>query len=148
MSLKNAGKKINLKNDIKTINQNKRVKSNQKKTYSAISRNLFNNPKNTSRNKNHVSPDLNLILNNKFKSKVSSEHSKKKKSILTEQNNISIKREKKEKRVQKENKEKEKEKEGNKYKHNKSLEEISLNNDILLQYKLESPLIPGNNANC
>ena len=31
MSLKNAEKKINLKNDIKAINKNKRIKSNQKK---------------------------------------------------------------------------------------------------------------------
>ena len=41
-----------------------------------------------------------------------------------------------------------KKEEENNYKLNNSLEVFSLNNDILLQYKIESPLIPGNMDNC
>ena len=41
-----------------------------------------------------------------------------------------------------------KKKKSNNYKHNKSFEENVLNNNILLQYKNESPLIPGKNDGC
>jgi hypothetical protein len=41
-----------------------------------------------------------------------------------------------------------KKKQSNNYKHNKSYEENALNNNILLQYKNESPLIPGNDGGC
>jgi hypothetical protein len=41
-----------------------------------------------------------------------------------------------------------KSKEENNYKHNRSFEQNSINNDILLQYKIESPLVPGISDNC
>ena len=137
MSLLNEGKKFYFKNDTKYIKQsntkNKNFKSNNKKIYNGISQDPFSSSNSSSQNNKIISPTWNDLSNyndNKFPN-----YSKKKENIIKDEYNLFNKKNKKSKKE-------------NNYKHNKSLEDISLNNDILLHYKIESPLIPGNTDNC
>ena len=135
MSLYNEERKYNLKTDIRNLNQNnhKSIKNNQKKLYNGLSQDIFYSSNNNSQNKKKISLPLNTISNPK--TKIISNNSKKQSNLINDEYNLF-------------NKRIHKKKEDNRYKHNKSLEEFSINNDILLQYKIESPLIPGNTDHC
>jgi len=118
-------KKFNIKNDYnKNLKKNTNrfnKKNNPKKVYNGILQEpSYNIPNISSENKKIISP---IIKNNND----------------YEKNMINKDNAKKEK--------KEKNKNYNHYNHNKSFEDISINNDILLQYKIESPLIPGQTGN-
>ena len=139
MSLLNEEKKFYYKNNNKNLNikqnniKNKNIKNNHKKIYNGVSQDPFSSSNSSSQNNKIISPTWNNATNysnNKFPN-----NSKKKENIIKDEYNLF-------------NKKIKKKKEENNYKHNKSLEDISLNKDILLQYKIESPLIPGNTDNC
>ena len=118
------------KNQKKTYNKNMR-KNNQKKIFLGMGQETHSSSNSSSQNK-VLSPTLRNAV--KGKNKNTGNENKNLKEI--DQFNL----------IQKLNKKK---KEENNYKHNKSFEENAINNNILLQYKIESPLIPGNNMdNC
>ena len=120
----------NNKNQKKTYNKNMR-KNNQKKIFLGINQETHSSSNSSSQNK-MLSPTLRNAMKSKNKNMVGNDN-KNLKGI--DQFNI----------IQKLNKKK---KEENSYKHNKSFEENAINNNILLQYKIESPLVPGNMDNC
>ena len=113
--------------------QSKNIKRNQKKTYNVMSKDPYNSSNSSSQNNKIISPPWLNMPNNR--SNILPNYPKRKPNLISEEYN---RFNKKTKKIKKENN----------YKHNKSLENISLNNDILLQYKIESPLIPGNIDNC
>ena len=118
-------KKFNIKNDYnKNYKKNSNrfnKKSNQKKVYNGILKEpSYNIPKISSQNKKIISPPL--------RNKNDYEKNNKIKNIqLKNQNDSNILYNDKKKKNKDEN--------------------ISINNDILLQYKIESPLIPGQTGN-
>jgi len=132
-------KKFNIKNDynknLKKNNNRFNKKNNQKKVYNGILKEpSYNIPNNSSQNKKIISPPL--------RNKNDYEKNNKIKNIqLKNQNDSNILYNDKKKKNKDENKN------YNHYKHNESFEDISINNDILLQYKIESPLIPGQTGN-
>ena len=135
MSLNNGERKFNLKTDTRNIKQNnhKNIKKTHKKLYNGLSQDNLTCSNNYYQNNRIVSPTWNNISKNK--TKINSNNYKKQPNIASEEYKLF-------------NKKIKKKKEENAYKHNKSLEEFSINNDILLHYKVESPLIPGNIDNC
>ena len=120
----------NNKNQKKTYNKNMR-KNNQKKIFLGINQETHSSSNSSSQNK-ILSPTLRNAMKSKNKNMVGNDN-KNLKGI--DQFNL----------IQKLNKN---QKEENNYKHNKSFEENAINNNILLQYKIESPLVPGNMDNC
>ena len=115
------------------LNNNKNIKKTKHKKLNNIkTKEQYNSSNSSSQNNKIIPPLLKKIKNNN--KKLVNYQSNTQKTIEEEYNlfNRKIK----------------KHKEENNYKHNKSFEDISLNNDILLQYKIESPLIPGITDNC
>ena len=117
------------KNQKKTYNKNMR-KNNQKNIFLGMNQETHSSSNSSSQNK-VFSPTLRNAIKGKNKN--------------TENDNKNLKGIDQFNLIQKLNKKKQEE---NNYKHNKSFEENSINNNILLQYKIESPLIPGNMDNC
>jgi len=137
MSLLNfEDRKIFMKNNYnkyqkKTYNKNMK-KSNQKKIFLGINQETHSSSNSSSQNNKILSPTLKNVMKGKNKNMAGNDN-KNLKGI--DQFNL----------IQNMNKKKQDE---NSYKHNKSFEENSINNNILLQYKIESPLVPGNMDNC
>lgn len=119
------------KNQKKTYNKNMK-KNNQKKIFLGMPQETHSSSNSSSQNNKILSPTLRNAMKDKNKNMAGNDN-KNLKGI--DQFNL----------IQKLNKKK---KEENNYKHNKSFEENAINNNILLQYKIESPLIPGNMDNC
>ena len=135
MSLNFDERKFFFKNDYNNNlrqNNSKNTKKTLKNTYTGISKDHFNNYNNSSQNNKIMYPNLIDILNTK--SKIIPNQPNRNQNIPSIQYNLFTKKMRKKK--------------NDNYKHNKSFEENSLNNNILLQYKIESPLIPGNTDNC
>ena len=107
-------------------------KNNQKKIFLGMPQETHSSSNSSSQNNKILSPTLRNAMKDKNKNMAGNDN-KNLKGI--DQFNL----------IQKLNKKK---KEENNYKHNKSFEENAINNNILLQYKIESPLIPGNMDNC
>ena len=137
MSLLNfEDRKIFMKNNYnkyqkKTYKKNMK-KSNQKKIFLGINQETHSSSNSSSQNNKILSPTLKNVMKGKNKN-VAGNDNKNLKGM--DQFNL----------IQNINKKKQDE---ISYKHNKSFEENSINNNILLQYKIESPLVPGNMDNC
>ena len=134
MSMNFEERRYHLKNDFNNIkiNNNKNKKNNQKKINLGASQELYNISNSPSQNNKNISPSFKNVINSKNKKQ---QYQNRGQNTMNDQFNL----------IQKLNKKK---KEENNYKHNKSFEDNAINNDILLQYKIESPLIPGNLDNC
>ena len=139
MSLNIVKKPFNLKNDHnKNIKKNSNriiTKTNKKKVHNVKIQDPYNSSNSSSQNKKLISPSFKNINNAKNKKTNNPPNNK---SISNGKNKLSNNKKKK--------KEDEKNKSNNK--NNKSYLDISLNKDILLHYKKESPLIPGQTGNC
>ena len=135
MSLNFDDRRSQIKNDynnyIKQTYNKSIKKNNQKKIYLGMSHDPYINSNSPSQNNKVISPTLKNVMNIKSKKPFQN----KSQNAINDQFNF----------MQKLNK---KSKEENNYKHNRSFEQNSLNNDILLQYKIESPLVPGISDNC
>ena len=118
------------KNQKKTYNKNMK-KNNQNKIFLGMNQEAHSSSNSSSQNK-MLSPTLKNIMKSKNNNMAGNDN-KNLKGL--DQFNL----------IQKLNKIK---KEENSYKHNKSFEENAINNNILMQYKKESPLVPGNMDNC
>ena len=135
MSLNFDDRRSQIKNDynnyIKQTYNRSIKKNNQKKIYLGMSHDPYINSNSPSQNNKVISPTLKNVMNIKSKKPFQN----KSQNAINDQFNF----------MQKLNK---KSKEENNYKHNRSFEQNSINNDILLQYKIESPLVPGISDNC
>ena len=135
MSLNFDDRRSQIKNDynnyIKQTYNKSIKKNNQKKIYLGMSHDPYINSNSPSQNNKVISPTLKNVMNIKSKKPFQN----KSQNAINDQFNF----------MQKLNK---KSKEENNYKHNRSFEQNSINNDILLQYKIESPLVPGISDNC
>ena len=135
MSLNFDDRRSQIKNDynnyIKQTYNKSIKKNNQKKIYLGMSHDPYINSNSPSQNNKVISPTLKNVMNIKSKKPFQN----KSQNAINDQFNF----------MQKFNK---KSKEENNYKHNRSFEQNSINNDILLQYKIESPLVPGISDNC
>ena len=135
MSLNFDDRRSHIKNEynnyIKQTYNKSIKKNNQKKIYLGMSQDPYINSNSPSQNNKVISPTLKNVMNIKSKKPFQN----KSQNSINDQFNF----------MQKFNK---KNKEENNYKHNRSFEQNSINNDILLQYKIESPLIPGISDNC
>ena len=135
MSLNFDDRRSQIKNDynnyIKQTYNRSIKKNNQKKIYLGMSQDPYINSNSPSQNNKVISPTLKNVMNIKSKKPFQN----KSQNAINDQFNF----------MQKFNK---KSKEENNYKHNRSFEQNSINNDILLQYKIESPLVPGISDNC
>ena len=135
MSLNFDDRRTQIKNDynnyIKQTYNKSIKKNNQKKIYLGMSQDPYINSNSPSQNNKVISPTLKNVMNIKSKKPFQN----KSQNAINDQFNF----------MQKLNK---KSKEENNYKHNRSFEQNSINNDILLQYKIESPLVPGISDNC
>ena len=135
MSLIFDDRKSQIKNDYnnyikQTYNKNIK-KNNQKKIFLGMSQDPYISSHSPFQENKIISPILRNVMNAKSKKPFQNKSQK----AIDDQFNF----------MQKLNK---KNKEENNYKHNRSFEQNSINNDILLQYKIESPLIPGMSDNC
>jgi hypothetical protein len=135
MSLNFDDRRTQIKNDYnnyfkQTYNRSIK-KNNQKKIFLGMSQDPYINSNSPSQNNKVISPTLKNVMNIKSKKPFQN----KSQNAINDQFNF----------MQKLNK---KSKEENNYKHNRSFEQNSINNDILLQYKIESPLVPGISDNC
>ena len=135
MSLNFDDRRSQIKNDYNNYfkqTYNKSIKkNNQKKIYLGMSHDPYINSNSPSQNNKVISPTLKNIMNIKSKKPLQNKNQ----NAINDQFNFMQKL-------------KRKSKEENNYKHNRSFEQNSINNDILLQYKIESPLIPGISDNC
>ena len=119
-------------NNLKLKNNKSIKKNNQKKINLGISQEIYNSSSSPSQNNKNISPSFKNVINSKNKK---TQYQKSGQNTINTQFNLLQKLEKKGK-------------EENNNKHNRSFEENAINNDILLHYKIESPLIPGNLDNC
>ena len=135
MSLNFDDRRTQIKNDYNNYfkqSYNRSIKkNNQKKIYLGMSHDPFINSNSPPQNNKIISPTLRNIMNIKNKKPFQN----KSQNEINDEFNIMQKF-------------KRKSKEENNYKHNRSFEQNSINNDILLQYKIESPLVPGISDNC
>jgi len=135
MSLNFDDRRSQIKNDYNNYfkqTYNKSIKkNNQKKIYLGMSHDPYINSNSPSQNNKVISPTLKNTMNIKSKKPLQNKNQ----NAINDQFNFMQKL-------------KRKSKEENNYKHNRSFEQNSINNDILLQYKIESPLIPGISDNC
>jgi len=136
MSLNFDDRKSHIKNEYNNFikqTYNKSFKKNkQKKIYLGISKDPYISSNSPLQNNKAISPTLRNAVNIKSKKLP---YQNKSQNATNDQINF----------TQKFNR---RGKEENNFKHNRSFEQNSINNDILLQYKVESPLIPGMSDNC